>query len=293
MTPVASEFSKTGIVEKRPGLPLFEEVTPIRVLRPVTWMTAGLMRVYELTLKESYLYVADMNLNLRDYFCRKTAGSGRKYFWRYNAKHPFERVLALPSQFRVPVSVRAHNFVDGIFEFSYVFSVLMNVPDRYVVARLLSQQDKNTLIALQDAVYESTRVLMQDMSHISLHIIDEGCTSSIKQSVARNKLVADTGLVIEEVACQVIHEDKNLTALIRKISERERECKSLSKIPAEDWEKYLESLSPGNALAERTKVFDILANIIIATRMPVSASNLRAEINQIRTQMFSRREAAV
>ncbi|MBV8855453.1 MAG: hypothetical protein JOZ02_00695 [Acidobacteria bacterium] len=291
MSPVANEFSKSGIVEKRHDLPLFEPVTPKPVLRPVTWLTGGLVRVYEVALKESYLYAADMNFNLRDYFCRKTVGSGRKFFWRYNAKHPFERVLALPSQFRVPVSVRAHNFIDGIFEFRYVFSVTVSVPDRFAVARLLWLEDKNPLTALKDAVNEATRGLLRDMSHAGLHIVDEGCTSSIKEFVARHKLVAATEIEIEDVACQVIHEDRNLTALIRKIAERERECESLSGIPAEDWEKYLESLSPGAALTERARMFDILANVIIATRMPVSSANLRAEIDQIREQMFSRKGA--
>lgn len=286
MTPVASEFSKNGIVEKPHHLPLFEPVTPRAVLRPITWLTGGLVRVYEVPLKESYLYAADINFNLRDYFCRKTVGSGRKYFWRYNAKHPFERVVALPSQFRVPISVRAHNFIDGIFEFRYVFSLTVSVPDRFALARLRCQEDKNPLTTLKDAVNKATRVLMQDMGHVGLHVVDEDYTRSIKEFVAQHKLVVATEIEIEDVDCQVIHEDKNLTALIRKIAERERECKSLSRIPAEDWEKYLESLSPGTVLAERTKMFDILANVIIATRMPVSATNLRAEINQIREQMF-------
>ena len=270
-----------------PGQSLFTPaaVKPVHTL--FTLATGGLFRIYQLSLNDGRHYLADVGINHYLYFNKHTTRSGKKYFWRVNTKQPFEKVLSIPTAFRIPVSVEIHNtYQDGLNKFDFQYSVIIVVPDSHVVGRLVSLDDEMPLKSIELVVKEAARVVGSERDYRQLFKSAPELTESIKRDVRNNHMVKETGLLVKEITCEFLVGDKDLYALVKKIYARCEETKSLGQISEEEWRRYLEEAVPAIALQEKTRRGELILQAIIALGLPISESELRSKAYDLSNKIF-------
>ncbi|HEX8143805.1 MAG TPA: hypothetical protein VF553_14500 [Pyrinomonadaceae bacterium] len=261
------------------------EIKPVHAI--FSLMTGGLLKIYQLRMSEGRHYLADVGFNHYLYFNKQMTGSGRKYFWRLNMKQPFEKVLCVPSAFRLPVSVEIHNFYrDGLNKFDFKYSIIIVVPDLYVVGRLMSLDDEMPLKSIELVVKEAARTMSADRDYKQLFISAPELTESIKRDVQSNKIVMETGLLIKEISCEFLVGDRDLFNLVKKIYARCEESRSLGQISESEWRRYLESAVPEIALQEETRRGELILNAIIALGLPISESELKSKAYDLSSKIF-------
>lgn len=289
MNNAANQFAndKLAYPVKLPDQPLF---TPVAV-RPThalfTVLTAGLLKVYSIGLADGRHYFADVGFNHRLYFNRHMVRSGNKYFWRVNTSQPFEQVVSIPIAFRLPVSVEVHNFYgEGLNKFDFRYSILIVVPDIYVVGRLNNLKDEMPLKSIELAVKEAARTISAEPNYEQLITSDAEFMASLKRIVQKNKNVAETGMQVKEISCEFLVGDSDLFNLIKEIYARIKKSKSLNQITELEWRRYLESAVPDIALQEETKRMELTLNALIALGLPISENELRAKAADLSGRIF-------
>jgi hypothetical protein len=272
---------------KLPDQNLFSPVS----LRPVhalfTFVSAGMMKIYKLNMADGRHYIADVGFNHRLYFNKHTVRSGNKYFWRITSTEPFEKVVSIPTAFRLPVSVEVHNFYQaGLNKFDFKYSLTIVIPNIYVVGRLMNLDDEVPLKKIELAVKEAARTVGADRDYKQLCVSAPELTELIKSIVEKNKIVEETGMQIKEISCEFLVGDQDLFNLIKKIYARCEESKSLGLISELEWRRYLESAVPNIALQEETRRQELIMNALVTLGLPISEYELRSKAREFSSKIF-------
>jgi hypothetical protein len=270
-----------------PDQNLFSPASIKTVHAGFTLLSGGLLKIYQLSLADGRHYLADVGFNHYLYFNKHTARSGKKYFWRVNTKQPFEKVLCVPTAFRLQVSVETHNvYQDGLNKFDFKYSVVIVVPDAYVVGRLLSLDDEMPLKSIELVIKDAARAVTAERHYNQLFKSAPELTASIKRDVQNHKIVTETGLLIKEISCEFFVGDSDLFNLVKKIYARCEESKSLGQISEVEWRRYLEAAVPEIALQEETRRRELILNAIITLGLPISEGELRAKAYDLSSKIF-------
>lgn len=287
-----STQSANGNLEYPTQLPnqsLFsQELDKVKTIHPIfTFLSGGLLKIYQVNLADNRHYVADVGFNHRLYFNKNTTHSEKKFFWKINTPEPLEKVVSIPIAFRLPVSVEIHNFYqNGLNKFDFQYSIIIVVPDQYVVGRLMSLDGEKPLQSIQLAVIDAARGAGAKRDYKQLFIAASEFTELIKDKVRKNKYVMETGLQVKEISCEFLVGDKDLFALIKKIYARYEESKSLSQITETEWRRYLESAVPAIALQERTKRRELIMNAFVALGLPISEREIQSKVDEFSNKIF-------
>lgn len=246
-----------------------------------------LFKIHKVCMEDGIHYISDIGFNQRLYFNKTKVRSGNKYFWRVNTSKPFEKIASIPMAFRLPVSVETHNFYQsGLNKFEFKYSIIMVVPDSYVVARLMSLELERPFKSIELAVQGAAREIVAERDYKLLFTASSEITKAIKDAVTKDQTVVETGVQIKDISCEFLIGDQDLFSLVKKIYARCEEAKSLSSISELEWRRYLESAVPGIALQEETRRRESIINALVALRLPISDNELRSEAIDLSKKIF-------